>query len=117
MIIHTNQKSKFKKRKPNAKQRELAREWEELLKRYESKKSINVSGGVKSYSPPKSLVPPGRDTPKYPSLATTFDSCTKPIHGKVYTGTLLIGIGTLHKSNAIPIISEEEAKDQASMRR
>ena len=36
---------------------------------------------------------------------------------KVYTGTLIKGIGTLHKSNAVPIINEQEAKDLATMRR
>lgn len=36
---------------------------------------------------------------------------------KVYTGTLVKGIGTMHKSNAVPIISQEEAIDIATMRR
>lgn len=36
---------------------------------------------------------------------------------KQYTGTLVKGISTLHKSNAVPIIDEQEAKDHASMRR
>ncbi|NDG32867.1 hypothetical protein EB118_22715 [bacterium] len=35
----------------------------------------------------------------------------------VYTGGNIIGIGTLHKSNAIPIFSEQEAKDISAMRR
>lgn len=34
-----------------------------------------------------------------------------------YTGTLVKGISTLHKSNAVPIIDEREAKEHASMRR
>ena len=34
-----------------------------------------------------------------------------------YTGTKIIGIGTMHKSNAVPIFSDEEAKDISSMRR
>jgi hypothetical protein len=34
-----------------------------------------------------------------------------------YTGTLVKGIGTMHKSNAVPIINEEEMKDIARMRR
>ena len=34
-----------------------------------------------------------------------------------YTGTKIIGIGTMHKSNAVPIFSNEEAKDISSMRR
>ena len=34
-----------------------------------------------------------------------------------YTGTKIIGIGTMHKSNAVPIFSDDEAKDISSMRR
>jgi hypothetical protein len=36
---------------------------------------------------------------------------------KVYTGTKILGIGTLHKSNAVPVFSDEEAQDIARMRR
>jgi hypothetical protein len=42
--------------------------------------------------------------------------CAAP-EKKTYTGTLIKGIGTLHKSNAVPIINEQEAKDLATMRR
>ena len=111
MIIYTHQKSK--KRKPTAKQRELAQQWEELLKKYEPKNPVKVKN-VKPFSPPKPYV---RETPHYPSLITMQGSCTKPIQGKVYTGDKMKGIGTLHKSNAVPIFTDEEAKDQASMRR
>ena len=34
-----------------------------------------------------------------------------------YTGTLIKGIATMHKSNAVPIISEEQAHEVARMRR
>ena len=34
-----------------------------------------------------------------------------------YTGTLVKGIATMHKSNAVPVISQEEAEDIAKMRR
>lgn len=34
-----------------------------------------------------------------------------------YTGTLIKGIATMHKSNAVPIINSEEATDIARMRR
>jgi len=34
-----------------------------------------------------------------------------------YTGTKIMGIGTMHKSNAVPIFSDEEAKDISTMRR
>ena len=34
-----------------------------------------------------------------------------------YTGTLIKGIATMHKSNAVPIINKQQAKDIANMRR
>lgn len=34
-----------------------------------------------------------------------------------YTGTLIKGIATMHKSNAVPVISQQEAEDIAKMRR
>jgi hypothetical protein len=36
---------------------------------------------------------------------------------KVYTGTMIKGIGTMHKSNAVPVFSDEQAVDIAKMRR
>jgi len=42
--------------------------------------------------------------------------CTKQEPMK-YTGTLVKGIATMHKSNAVPVISQEEATDIANMRR
>ena len=35
----------------------------------------------------------------------------------VYTGTLVKGIATMHKSNAVPVISQQEAEDISKMRR
>lgn len=34
-----------------------------------------------------------------------------------YTGTLIKGIATMHKSNAVPVIDKEQATDIANMRR
>ena len=34
-----------------------------------------------------------------------------------YTGTLVKGIATMHKSNAVPVINQKEAEDIAKMRR
>jgi len=34
-----------------------------------------------------------------------------------YTGTLVRGIATMHKSNAVPVIDEEQMKDISRMRR
>lgn len=34
-----------------------------------------------------------------------------------YTGTAMLGVATLHKSNAVPVFTEQDAKDISSMRR
>jgi hypothetical protein len=45
---------------------------------------------------------------------------TGPVSSKqppTYTGTKILGIGTMHKSNMVPIFSDEEAVDISKMRR
>ena len=60
--------------------------------------------------------PPGRETPQVESQDTGWVPCVK-VKDNEYTGTKVKGIGTMHKSNGIPIFSDEEAKDISSMRR
>lgn len=54
----------------------------------------------------------------YPSvdLMSNGSTCAKREPMK-YTGTLIKGIATMHKSNAVPVIDEEHMKDIARMRR
>jgi hypothetical protein len=61
-------------------------------------------------------IPPGRETPQIASLDTGWVACTKTAD-TIYTGTKVKGIGTMHKSNAVPIFSDEEAIDISKMRR
>lgn len=109
MIIYTHQKSK--KRKPTAKQRQLQADWEALVKKYEPKKALPKM--VKPIVKQKAYV---RETPHYPSLNSGYHDTSKRTQ-HMYTGDKMIGIGTLHKSNAVPIFSEDDAKEQARMRR
>lgn len=61
--------------------------------------------------------PPGREPKQHiPSRDTGLGVAPAPVV-KVYTGTKIKGIGTMHKSNAVPIFSDDEAKDIAHMRR
>ena len=60
--------------------------------------------------------PPGRETPYIPSRDSGTGFAAKP-QEKIYTGTKVKGIGTMHKSNAVPIFSDEEAIDISKMRR
>ena len=66
-----------------------------------------------SYSQPKTS---HRETKAYTSLNTTGGSTAKKEVQK-YTGDLILGIATMHKSNAVPILNKEHALDTAQMRR
>ena len=57
-----------------------------------------------------------RSTPEYPSRPDTAGVAAR-VESPRYTGTLVRGISTMHKSNAVPVINEEEMKDIARMRR
>lgn len=113
-IIFTTSK-KSKKHKPTAKQRELQKSWELLLKKYDTKTIVPQKQSLSdtSYSLGK---PACRETPKYPSLPFSGGFGAKK-ESPVYTGTKIKGIGTMHKSNAVPVFSDQEAKDIATMRR
>lgn len=56
-----------------------------------------------------------RESPKYESgdgIGVTFAR-----KENVYTGTLVTGIATMHKSNAVPVINQKQAEEIARMRR
>lgn len=112
MIIHPHI-PKRKKRKPTAAQRQLASDWDALLKKYEPKKKL-ASTPVSSLLNPKPYV---RDTGPRPPSLNSGDGIASSKPRMQYTGTKMLGIGTLHKSNAVPVFSDDEAKDMARMRR
>jgi hypothetical protein len=62
-----------------------------------------------------SRVRPDESNVKSLSSWVTGAVSTKP--SPVYTGSKVIGIGTMHKSNAVPIFSDDEAKEISTMRR
>ncbi len=113
-------KQKFRNADQAKKARDLEESWQALQKKWgieaeEKKKSRAMNSGV--WQPPK-LNYRGADTPKIPSLNEGIDSAPAlKTQTKVYTGTKIKGIGTMHKSNAVPIFSDDEAKDIAHMRR
>ena len=113
-------KKKFASAEHARKARELDESWKELLKRQgveqeERKRSRGLS--APSLSSSYSLtIPEGRNTTAHiKSVDTGGNATLKP--AKVYTGTKVKGIATMHKSNAVPVFSDEEAVDIARMRR
>ena len=114
-LIYTSFK-KRKPKKPNAKQRELAAEWEALLKRHEPKRQTRETTTVGANYSPVVTRPYVRDTGSYRSLDTGLGVATLKESPR-YTGTMMKGIGTMHKSNSVPIFTDDEAKDISKMRR
>lgn len=82
-------------------------------------------------APRKSQPKPGRvyfatkiaETPQQTNSISQSDferkfmgSTAKPAE-KVYTGTNMLGVATMHKSNAVPVFNTDAAKDISNMRR
>ena len=88
----------------------------------ESWKNILLSHGVKKVSKNiqsvqrKPISYRGSDLPRIPSRKDTFDPCVRPAD-KVYTGDAIVGISTMHKSNAVPVFNKQAAIDISKMRR
>ena len=110
-------KQKFRNAEEARKARELAQEWERKQAEWKSlsrpvHKSFTVSKPV-----PVPRIPPGRETAKIPSLGMWVTGAVTVKQTQQYTGDKIIGIGTMHKSNAVPIFSDQQAKDISTMRR
>lgn len=58
-----------------------------------------------------------RGQDQQPKSLETMECCTAPPKHGVYTGTKMLGIATMHKSNAVPIFEQEVAEQISQMRR
>ena len=112
-------KVKFRNAAEAQRARELDASWKELLKQQgieaeEKKRRRAMSAEPLNYT---LSAPPGRgNTNHIPSQGqSTGVAALRP--APVYTGTKIKGIGTMHKSNAVPIFSDEEAIEISRMRR
>ena len=111
-------KVKFRNAEEAKRARELEASWQDLLKRQgveaeEKKRARAMKAPPLDY---KLSTPVGRtNTHHIPSLNTGGNATLAP--AKVYTGTKVKGIATMHKSNAVPVFSDEEAVEIARMRR
>ena len=122
--LSTTGKKRGPKRWASAEAKKLAQqrqtEWDRKLVQF-NKMAPKFSTGP--YNAPKKTLadimprtPPGRETVSVPSQDTGWVPCVK-IRDQEYTGTKVKGIGTMHKSNAVPVFSDDEARDISKMRR
>jgi len=112
-------KKKFASAEHARKARELDESWKELQKKWgveaEAKKRARaMSAPSLSYS---LKIPEGRNTTAHIQSRGDFTGNATLAPAKVYTGTKVKGIATMHKSNAVPVFSDDEAVDIARMRR
>ena len=107
-------KTKFRNAEEARNARELAARWEELQQKYKPKVIVRKIFKTESLSP--SLLTARPVPVNIPSLVTPGSNCTKK-ETVMYTGTKMLGIGTMHKSNSVPIFSDQEAIDISTMRR
>lgn len=112
-------KLKFKSAEAKRAYEQLAEEWKTIKKSHgaeleDKKRKRAMAAEPLSY---KLSTPAGRDTgPRIPSLNSGAGVATLAAP-KVYTGTKVKGIATMHKSNAVPVFSDEEAVEISRMRR
>jgi len=111
-------KAKFRNAEEARKSRALDAEWKELQKKWgieseEKKRKRALSAETLSYNLSAGIT---RSTKHIPSRGDGTGNATLA-PAKVYTGTKVKGIATMHKSNAVPVFSDEEAVEISKMRR
>lgn len=112
-------KKKFASAEHARKAREQAESWQALQKKWASQSTVK-SRTAKSDTLSSSYslkIPEGRNTTAHIKSVDTGLGNATLAPAKVYTGTKVKGIATMHKSNAVPVFSDEEAVDIAKMRR
>lgn len=105
-------KKKWESADAKRKAEQLRESWDQLVAKHTPKAKPKAQ--VEAWKPTSGIY--RRETPEIKSLPFTAGACTKA-PDKVYTGTAIKGIGTMHKSNAVPIFSDEQAIEISKMRR
>ena len=111
-------KKKFASAEHARKARDLDDSWKELQKKWgieaEEKKRARAMAAPSLSSVYSLKIPEGRNTTAHlKSVDTGGNALLAP--AKVYTGDKVKGIATMHKSNAVPVFSDEQAVDISRM--
>lgn len=114
-------KRKFASAEAKRKSEQLDQEWKDLQKKWaneiEDKKRLRGLSAPSLSSTYSLKIPEGRNTTAHIKSVDTGLGNATLAPPKVYTGTKVKGIATMHKSNAVPVFSDEEAIDISKMRR
>lgn len=113
-------KVKFKSAEQKREYKRLTDEWKELLKRQGAELEAKRQRRAMTAEPLtyKLSAPVGRSTGHdIASRDTGHVGAVRTKDIPQYTGSAIVGISTLHKSNAVPVFSKQEAIDISKMRR
>jgi hypothetical protein len=109
-------KTKYRSAEAKRQAEQLEREWAALKARH------GATDNKRKVAPAAVRLPTQgtthtRTNQTVPSLRSWDTGAATVKQSQQYTGTKILGIGTMHKSNAVPIFTNEEAESIASMRR
>jgi len=112
-------KIKFRNAAEAARARELEADWRQLkadwgIQEESRRRARAMTAEPLTY---KLSAPAGRETQQIASRDTGHTGAVRTRDIPQYTGTKIKGIGTMHKSNAVPVFSDEEAVAISQMRR
>jgi len=113
-FFHTGIAKSKRKKKPGWQQREAA--YQKFLKDNDINFSVKKKKVFEVYVPKQNF---HRETKNYPSFESSQSSpnyAQRP-ERKEYTGDYLVGIATMHKSNAVPVTRDDNPTDYSTMRR
>ena len=113
-------KQKFRNAEAAQRARQADADWKALKERWgveeqerKRKQALRAPALKSSYL----SYPPGREPKKQIPSVDTGVGVAARVADKVYTGGNIVGIATMHKSNAVPVFSEADAVEIARMRR
>lgn len=112
-------KQKFRNAEAARRARQLEESWKELKKRHgveqeerKQKRALAAPALTKTYE-----IPAYRNTTANIKSLNSGAGVAIKAPEKVYTGDKIVGIATMHKSNAVPVFSQEDAIAISKMRR
>jgi hypothetical protein len=120
LTLNGKRKGKQKFASSEAKQKQLAlqNEWEANQQKWAAMSKPITRRVIFKTTQLSPAIPTNRTVNSHiPSLDTGITGPVTVKQGQKYTGDKILGIGTMHKSNAVPIFSDEQAKDISKMRR
>jgi hypothetical protein len=102
---------------PKAEKARLEAEWKAMVAKHAGPLERGAKAlGVKS-KPVAKKVAPARQSDTIHSNPDGMMGQTPKAKTQVYTGSAIVGIATMHKSNMVPIFNDEAAIEVAQMRR